>query len=116
MNEATLPPSPNWFLSTALACANDGTVAWGARNCLVIARPQPNSKVPKYSLITNVHPEKVVSVAFSPEFGSKEKNFIVSGGDEHIVRIWDLDTMLAVSAQSFHDVRISNWSIHQLIS
>lgn len=106
MNEVTLPPSPNWYLSSILTCAQNGTVAWGARNSIVVAHPQRDSKIVKYSLIDKAHAERVTSLAFSPEFGQADKNLIVSGGDDHVVRIWSLDTMSAVSSQAYMDVRI----------
>jgi len=41
MNEETLPPSPNWYLSNVLACTADGTIAYGAKNNIVIAKYLP---------------------------------------------------------------------------
>ncbi|XP_043268004.1 gem-associated protein 5 [Venturia canescens] len=105
MNEVTLPPSPNWYLNSILSCANDGTVAWGARNSIVVAKPQENSKNLSYSLISNAHPDKVTSLAFSPEYGQPHKNLLISGGDEHIARIWNLDTMSAILSQQYIDTK-----------
>lgn len=111
MNEVTLPPSPNWYLSSILSCANDGTVAWGARNYIVVGKPQGNSKILNYFVIANAHPDKVTSLAFSPEYGLATKNLIVSGGEEHIVRIWNLDTMDAVLCQQYIDASDSFYGL-----
>ncbi|KAK0095845.1 hypothetical protein PV326_007211 [Microctonus aethiopoides] len=105
MNEVTLPPAPNWYLSSILACANDGTVAWGSKSAIVVGKHDENQKTLSHSIITNAHLEKVNSLAFSPEYGQPGKNLLVSGGDEHIIRIWDLDTMSPISSQSYLDTK-----------
>ncbi|XP_015605680.1 gem-associated protein 5 isoform X2 [Cephus cinctus] len=103
MNEVTFPPSPNWYLSSILACSNNGTVAWGSRNAIVIAKASQDGKIFKYNIIPNAHLDRVTSVAFSPKFGEPDNNFLVSGGDEYIARIWNLDTCNAHMAYSYPD-------------
>ncbi|KAK0182917.1 hypothetical protein PV327_001002 [Microctonus hyperodae] len=105
MNEVTLPPAPNWYLGSILACANDGTVAWGSKNAIVVGKHDDSQKTLSYSIITNAHLDKVNSLAFSPEYGQPGKNLLLSGGDEHIIRVWDLDTMTAISSQSYLDTK-----------
>ncbi|XP_046430819.1 gem-associated protein 5 isoform X1 [Neodiprion fabricii] len=105
MNEATLPPSPNWYLANILACAKDGTVAWGARNSIVVVTFQGDKKIYKYSIISDAHIDRVTSLAFSPKFGEANHNLLVSGGDENVVRIWNMDSMNAVMAHSFIDTQ-----------
>lgn len=105
MNEVTLPPSPNWYLNSIFACSKDGTIAWGARNAIVIAKRQKESKILNYSIIKDAHTDRVTSLAFSPQYGQEDKNLLVSGGDEFTVRIWNLDNLSAVMAYSYQDVR-----------
>ncbi|XP_066583627.1 gem-associated protein 5 isoform X2 [Prorops nasuta] len=114
MNEVTLPPSPNWYLSNILATSLDGTVAWGANNTIVVARKKDESKVLMYSLIKNAHLDKVTSVAFSPEFGKEGKNLLVSTGMEHVVKVWNLDSLSMVYSYSYSDMKqcviAADWS------
>ncbi|KAJ8675733.1 hypothetical protein QAD02_011519 [Eretmocerus hayati] len=93
MNEVTLPPSPNWYLSSVLASAKDGTIAWGARNAIVIAKSKNDSKGLEYSIIQRAHPDKVTTLAFSPREQEDSNYQLVSGGDDHAVRIWNLTTL-----------------------
>ncbi|OAD62256.1 Gem-associated protein 5 [Eufriesea mexicana] len=93
MNEATLPPSPNWYLSNILACSFNGTVAWGARNAIVIAKSSENNEILQYSIINHAHKSKVTSLAFTPQFEVVNANLIASTGDDNIIKVWDLDTL-----------------------
>lgn len=90
MNEVTLPPSPNWYLSTILACASDGTVAWGARNSVVIAKANDDNKILEYKIIDKAHTDRVTSVAFSPQIDADDPLRIVSSADDHIVKVWNV--------------------------
>ncbi|KAK2585095.1 hypothetical protein KPH14_008607 [Odynerus spinipes] len=105
MNEVTLPPSPNWYLDSILACSKDGTVAWGARHNIVITKRKQDSKILDYSIIKDAHIERVTSLAFSPEYGEPDKNLLVSAGDECTVKIWNLDTLSVVMAYSYPDTK-----------
>lgn len=104
MNELTLPPSPNWYQSTVLATAKEGTIAWGSSNSIVIGKKRENIKKRDFFIIQDAQIDKVNSLAFSPNYGEEGKNLLVSGGEEYIVRVWDLDSMSAVSCQMFTDV------------
>ena len=106
MNEVTLPPSPNWYLSNVMSCSKNGTVSWGSRHTIVIGRPKENSKILQYSIIPNAHTDRVTSLAFSPEFEKLEKRFLVSAGDEHVVKIWNVDTLTTTLTNSILDVSI----------
>lgn len=103
MNEITLPPSPNWYMTAVMSCSKDNTVAWGSKNMLVISQPPKiNSKAYDYSVITDAHTDRVTSVSFCPDYGP-ERRLLLSGGDESIIRIWDLATLSAVQSQSYLD-------------
>ncbi|XP_043264591.1 gem-associated protein 5-like [Colletes gigas] len=100
MNEATLPPSPNWYLSNILACSFDGTVAWGSRNVIVILKTEKNEKSLQYSIIKQAHKNKVACLAFTPPFEEVTDNLIASVGDENIIKIWSLKTLSTVYSHS----------------
>ncbi|XP_012279688.1 gem-associated protein 5 [Orussus abietinus] len=104
MNEVTLPPSPNWYLSTILVCSNDGTIAWGSKNAIVIGKHAVDSKIFKFDIIPNAHDMKVNSLTFSPQFGQFEKNWLASVGGDYVVRVWDLDTLSAIKSYSCIDL------------
>ncbi|KAL2748138.1 gem-associated protein 5 isoform X1 [Vespula maculifrons] len=105
MNEVTLPPSPNWYLNSIFTCSKDGTIAWGARNAIIIAKRQQENKILNYSIIKDAHIDRVTSLAFSPEYGQEDKNLLVSGGDEFTVRIWNLDNLSTIMAYSYQDTK-----------
>ncbi|XP_015184665.1 PREDICTED: gem-associated protein 5 [Polistes dominula] len=115
MNEITLPPSPNWYLNNICACSKDGTIAWGSNNSIVIARRQQNSKILNYSIIKDAYKERINVLSFSPEYGEDNKNLLVSGADEHTVKIWNLDNNSTIMAYSFpntnHTVVGVDWCI-----
>lgn len=105
MNEAVLPPSPNWYLSNILVCSKQGTLAWGTRNYIVIARQQDDQCGLQYSLINDTCKDKIVSLAFCPNPDSSDSpELLISGGDEDTVKIWNVDTLELVSKFSFKDV------------
>lgn len=93
MNETILPPSPNWYLSNIFTCSFNGTVAWGARNMIVIAKISENNKTLQYSIIKNAHKSKVTCLAFTPHFEEVNANLIASTGDDNIIKIWNLETL-----------------------
>ncbi|XP_011499580.1 PREDICTED: gem-associated protein 5 [Ceratosolen solmsi marchali] len=92
MNEVTLPPSPNWFSSTILACASDGTIAWGAKNSIIIAKAKDNKQL-DYSIIEKAHYDRVSTIAFSPTNIDNNDKLLVSGGNDNIVKIWNLNDL-----------------------
>lgn len=105
MNIATLPPAPNWCLDNILVCANDKTVAWGAKDTIVIANPSPDDEnILTYRYITNAHKERVTSLSFSPEYGKNNK-FLLSSGDDNVVKIWNLEDLSIAYCNSALDVR-----------
>lgn len=107
MNEVTLPPSPNWYLSNVLACSRRGTVAWGARNFIVIAKPKENN-VMHYSIIKDYFKEKVITLAFCPKSNGQE--LLIAGGDDNVVRVWNVDTFQLI-AEFFFNVDVSGRTI-----
>jgi len=103
MNEATLPPSPNWYLSNVLACSRRGTVAWGARNFIVIAKPKEDN-IMQYSIIKDYFKDKVTALAFCPKLDSDSPELLICGGDDFKARVWNVDTLELVAEFSFVDV------------
>jgi len=109
MNEEILPPSPNWYLSNVLACTADGTIAYGAKNNIVIAKYLPRysaNLTPQICIIRNAHKERVTVVAFSTNRESSDKywNCLASAGDDSVIRIWNLETLSPLLAHSAHVV------------
>jgi WD40 repeat protein len=92
MNEVTLPPSPNWYLSSILACASDGTIAWGSTNSIIIAKTKDNKQL-DYSIIEKAHLDRVSTIAFSPKNEENNELLLVSGGNDNIVKIWNLQNL-----------------------
>ncbi|XP_039310637.1 gem-associated protein 5 isoform X2 [Solenopsis invicta] len=101
MNEVTLPPSPNWYLSNIFACSRRGTVAWGARNFIVIARPKENN-VMQYSIVKDYFKDKVTTLAFCPKLDSPDSpDLLICGGDDTKVRVLNVDTLELMAEFSF---------------
>lgn len=93
MNEVTLPPSPNWYLNNILACSFNGTIAWGARNAIVIAKRNEDDKLLQYSIIRHGHKSKVTCLAFTPQIEEVNPNLMASTGDDNAIKIWDSGTL-----------------------
>ena len=107
MNELTLPSSPNWYLSSILACARDGTIAWGSRHSIVIAKANDKTNLLDCSLIDKAHFDRVTSVAFSPnKIGEDDEYRLVSSGDENTVKVWKIKDLLLEKSNSSLDVRM----------
>lgn len=106
MNEATLPPSPNWYLSNVLVCSFNGTIAWGARNVIVAAKPQENEKSLQYSIIKNAHRDRVTCLAFTPPFEQVNSNLIASTGEDHTIKVWNLETLSVAYTHSLEHVSV----------
>ncbi|XP_017879066.1 gem-associated protein 5 [Ceratina calcarata] len=96
MNEVTLPPTPNWYLSNICACSFDGTVAWGARNVIIIAKPNAGEKTLQYSIIKNAYKQRVTCVAFTPPFEEVNPHLLASTADENVIKVWDAQTLSTV--------------------
>lgn len=108
MNEVTLPPSPNWYLSSVLACSSRGTVAWGARNFIVIARPREDN-VMQYSVIKDYFKDKATTLAFCPKLDSPDSpELLICGGDDAKARVFNVDTLELIAEFTFTDV--SGWT------
>lgn len=58
MNELVVPPSPNWYSSSILACAPDNTVIYGARQSIVIIKPTHPSEAADIQMIYLAHNDK----------------------------------------------------------
>ncbi|KAL6431847.1 hypothetical protein ACFW04_007362 [Cataglyphis niger] len=104
MNEIVLPPSPSWYLSSILACSKRGTLAFGAKNYIIIARQKEGYPGLQYSIIKDFGKDKITAVAFCPKLDSPDSpELLISGGDEDKVKIWNVDTLELVVEFSFKD-------------
>lgn len=106
MNETTLPPSPNWYLSNILACSFNGTIAWGARNSIVILKPDESEKALQYSIIKHAHRTKVTCLAFTTKFEEVDAHLIASTGDDNVIKVWNSITLSIVSTYLLKSVSL----------
>lgn len=102
MNEAVLPPAPNWYLNNILVCSKRGTLAWGAKNFIIIAKHEEGHPNLQFSLIKDFCKDRVTALAFCPNPDSPE--LLIVGGDEDKVRILSMDTLQVIVEFSFKDV------------
>ncbi|GAB1867613.1 Gem-associated protein 5 [Camponotus japonicus] len=101
MNEAVLPPAPNWYLNNILVCSKRGTLAWGAKNFIIIAKHEEGHPNLQFSLIKDFCKDRVTALAFCPNLDSPE--LLIVGGDEDKVRILSMDTLQVIVEFSFKD-------------
>lgn len=109
MNEVALPPSPNWYINNILSCSKRGTVAWGGKNFIVVAKRSNNNDTLQYSLIKDNQKEKITAVAFRPASNDDldSPEMLIAGGDNDIVKVWNIDTLELVVEFSFNIVSIT---------
>ncbi|CAH1174063.1 unnamed protein product [Phaedon cochleariae] len=102
MNTLVVPPSPNWYESSILACAPDNTVIYGARNDLVLIE---NSDVPnqasKVDIISRAHSQKILSVHINKNWGKPNK-FVVSVSEDKIIKVWNVETLKKHASHNEH--------------
>ncbi|EZA61582.1 Gem-associated protein [Ooceraea biroi] len=107
MNETTLPPSPNWYLSNVLACSKRGTVAWGGKNYIVVAKRREGSDILQYTLLKDFPKSKISSLAFCSKIsdpdGSDCPELLICGGDDDKVKVYNVDTSDVVVEFNFSD-------------
>ncbi|XP_025162758.1 gem-associated protein 5 [Harpegnathos saltator] len=103
MNSAVLPPSPNWYLSNILACSKRKTLAWGAKNCIVIAKQKENDLALEFNIIQDAHIDRVTALAFCPKFEPNSPELIISCGDDDKAKIWNIDQLELFTIFSFAD-------------
>lgn len=108
MNEVVLPPSPNWYLNNILACSKRGTLAWGAKNVMIIAKHEEGHSNLQYSIIKDFCKDRVTALAFCPNPDSPE--LLIVGGDEDKVKILSMDTLEAIVQFSFKNVSKQNFT------
>ncbi|KAK6643241.1 hypothetical protein RUM43_004746 [Polyplax serrata] len=93
MEETVFPPSPNWFLPNILASRQDGCVAYGSKNDIVILKPTSNLTL-ETVIISGAHESRVTSVAFSPPTSCESiQNTIASCSEDGLVKLWKIDTL-----------------------
>ncbi|XP_014480134.1 PREDICTED: gem-associated protein 5 isoform X2 [Dinoponera quadriceps] len=105
MNSTVLPPSPNWYLSNILVYSKRKTLAWGARNCIVIAKQKKNDPALEFFTIQDAHADRVTALAFCPQFEPDSSELIISCGDDDKAKIWNIDKLELVTAFSFSDAK-----------
>lgn len=98
-----LPTSPNWYCSAVADCSLSRIYAFGARNCVYLL--DVSSATPVFEGQLAGHAERVTSVSFSKH--KLHENFLASGSDDKTVKIWDLETKLALLEHKAHNVSIS---------
>ena len=131
MAEKNIPPSPNWFLSSASAADETGVYVYAARmNVYVFDVSQP-SLGPRMRHCYMGHTERVTSVALSPKSVSEspasqrraddgeedgtvpEVSDITAGlqccsaGDDKTVKIWMVDSLSDVQSHNEHKVGVT---------
>jgi len=108
MNEITLPPSPNWYLSNVFACSRRGTLAWGSRNYIIIAKPEKTNNILQYTIVREFSKTKVCSLAFCPKINNPDDSdcpeLLICGGDNNKVKIWNIDKLDVFIEFDFSDV------------
>ncbi|XP_054834207.1 gem-associated protein 5 isoform X3 [Eublepharis macularius] len=107
--ERVLPASPNWYCSRCSDTSEDGRLfGFAARNnvCLLEIR----SGVPAFHGELVGHTERVSGFSFCHYLG--QDNYCASSSDDGAVKIWDLQTLTAVTEHTLHQNTISalHWS------
>lgn len=98
-----LPGSPNWYCSTVADCSLSKIYAFGARNCVYLLDVSSATPVFEGQLVG--HAERVTSVSFTKH--KLHASFLASGSDDKTVKVWDLETKLALLEHKAHNVRSS---------
>lgn len=61
MSSLVIPPSPNWYETSILACSPDNTLIYGSRNDIVILENSENYGSPaEVKIISRAHAQKYV--------------------------------------------------------
>ncbi|XP_071445588.1 gem-associated protein 5-like [Hetaerina americana] len=106
MEVQKFPPSPNWNSSDILCAGPHGIVIYGSRNTLVVANFEDklfdNPSFPKCELIDLAHKERITSVRCCPSESAKYSRFFATGGDDSIVKLWNMTTLSPVMANFAH--------------
>ncbi|KAG8255261.1 Gem-associated protein 5 [Homalodisca vitripennis] len=89
MDNFILPASPNWQLSSVLACNDNGLIAYGSRSDVSIINFKPNGKF-EVSILQFAHKDRLSTIVFSPVDG-KFKNCLATCGDDGMVRLWNFE-------------------------
>ena len=101
-NSCVLPASPNWYCSAIADCSLTGKYAFGARNCVYLLGL--TSETPAFEGQLVGHSERVTAVCFCKH--KLHANFVASGADDKTVKIWDVETKLALMEHKGHSVRL----------
>lgn len=83
-----LPPSPNWYCPNIISCNNDGIVAYGARNDVVLL----DILSQRILNLLEGHNERVTTVSFVG-------NRLISGSKDKSVILWDIEQKKMITQQ-----------------
>ncbi|KAJ8984371.1 hypothetical protein NQ317_003519 [Molorchus minor] len=101
MNSLVIPPSPNWYEASILACAPDNTLVYGARNEIVVLGYSSADKPADIKIIPRAHLQKIVSVSLNKNWGQPNK-LLVTASEDRLVKLWSIDTLEKKVSHSIH--------------
>lgn len=95
-----LPPSPNWYCSSAANCSIDGAYAFAAKSHVFVL--DINSEPPAFRGQFSEHGDRVSAVSSSRVASTK---LFVSASDDKTVKLWDKDSEKLLASHNTHQVR-----------
>ncbi|XP_041456060.1 gem-associated protein 5-like [Lytechinus variegatus] len=107
-----LPPSPNWYLTSASSCSEDGTLAFATKSSVLLL--DVTVSPPTFAGSLSGHAERVTSVAFRRTVGVSDGDarLCASAGDDGIIKIWDTKNKSVLSEKKCQENKITalDWS------
>lgn len=93
-----LPPSPNWYCSSAADCSVNGVYAFAAKSHVFLL--DINSEPPSVRGQFSEHGERVSGVGCS----SRATKLFASASDDKTVKIWDMNDKTVLASHNAHHV------------
>lgn len=103
MNKLLLPPAPNWYENSIIACSPDNTLVYGSIVNLVVVKPKPLNEPADVRIIPQAHKERITAVAVNQKWGEPHK-LAVSVAEDKVVRLWNIDQCVAENVHHGHTV------------